>query len=173
MPQFVPTVADILASCDVIRDVEDAADSMPPAQAVESRIALEKVIKAARDAIGMLNTELLKRLDGQPAIVREGQKFYVGPKKESKTFDHDGIEAGVIRWVHAEREPAWDERRKVREAVHAMAQIYVSPSTDAKVTQLDAFDIPRRENADNSVLSVLRGVREVKSIPAPGEPDTP
>jgi hypothetical protein len=173
---FPTTTEDVLASTDVLNVVANASDSMTPEECVEFRIACEKVMKVARDTIGLLNTQLVKILDGQPAIIREGRKFYIGYKSKSERTDHDlvakhvvGVALDVAREMDVsgpDPEPAELIVIGAKAATKIMTDLYLAPSTDVKKGQLDRYGIPR------SVIDVQRGVKEVKEVPAGGEPET-
>src|SRR5688572_26223888 len=96
MTEFVTTVDDVLASTQVLTDVENRADSFTPAEAIEFRVAIEQVIKVAQNTVRMLNQELLRTLDGQPGIERDGILYYVGAKTEKEITDHEAVARAVV-----------------------------------------------------------------------------
>ena len=173
---YKPTVPDVLASMDVLNDVANASDSMTPAEAVEFRIACEKVKRAAQTAIDLCNTQLVLILDGQPAIIRDGRKFYIGAKSEKTRTDHDlvakhvvGVALDVAREMDVDDpdpEPSELIVIGAKAAIQIMRDLYLAPSDNAKKQQLDRYGIPR------NVIDVLRGEKMVKEIPATGEPDS-
>jgi len=169
-----PTTADVEASTDVLRDVTNLSDSLTAEEAVEFRIAVEKVLAECRLTIDMLNMQLVKVLETD--VVRDRRRFYVTRKKDNERFDHDAICGGVVN--HTLRgefdfetgeviEPERDEA--VRQAVHAMRNIYVSDSTKAKVGQLDRYGIPRERDDPRSVRTWTPGEKIVVDVPAGNE----
>lgn len=169
MNTFKPTIPDVEAGTDVLRDVADMSDSLTPTEAVEFRVAVERVLAECRLTIDLLNMQIIKTLEQD--VVRDGRRFYVGRKKESERFDHDAICGAILShvadlpdMVDTEGDGAF----AAREAVHAMRNIYLSDSTKAKVGQLDRYGIPRDRDDPASVRSWTPGEKIVVDIPAGG-----
>jgi hypothetical protein len=175
---YRPDVDNVLDARQVLNDARDMTDDMTAEQAVEYRLAAEKVKKAAQEVIDFCNQRLIHILDGQPAIIREGRKFYVGRKAKRERYDHDAIASQVATAVLVADgliDESTGEIVDLRfgkiaiDVAHAMKDVYTSDSTKVKVTQLDRFGINRDENKPNSVREVLRGAKQVHDIPAGGE----
>jgi hypothetical protein len=163
------------ASIDVLKDVIGISDTMTAEEAVEFRIAIERVVSECRLAIDMLNMHLLTVLEQD--VIRDRRRFYVTRKKDSERFDHDAIGGGVVRFALEQvidtetgEIVEFDKEVAVREAVHAMRNIYVSDSTKAKVNQLDRYGIPRDPKTDSkSVRTWTPGEKVVVDVPAGGQ----
>ena len=170
MTTWTPTTADVEASIDVLKDVIGISDTMTAEEAVEFRIAIERVVSECKMAIDMLNMHLLTVLEQD--VIRDRRRFYVTYKKDHERFDHDAISGGVIRYVTQPDDdgviPSTVEA--ARNAVHAMRNIYVSDSTKAKVGQLDRYGIPRDPKTDaKSVRTWTPGEKIVVDVPAGGQ----
>jgi hypothetical protein len=171
MASYELTPDTVMATIDLLADVDDDSDSMTAEQCIEFRVAIEKVKVACNRTLSYLDHQAVKLLDGQPAIIRDGRKFYIGPKTERERFDHQLIQARIIRHVLAFEEGDTGDSRSllgredaVRLAVHLMGEMYLSEATRAKKGQIDRLEIPRSQ-----VIEVERGELEVKSVPAGGE----
>lgn len=168
---WTPTTADVEAATDVLKDVVGISDTLTAEEAVEFRVAVERVLAECRLTIDMLNMHLLTVLEQD--VIRDRRRFYVTRKKDHERFDHDAISGGVIRYVTAADEETGELPNRVeiaRNAVHAMRNIYVSDSTKAKVGQLDRYGIPRDPNTDpRSVRTWTPGEKVVVDVPAGGE----
>lgn len=170
----IPSNGDLEAAAWVIHDVRESSENYDPADAIERRILLQKLKAAAQEAIDMLDMSLIKLMDGQPMIIRDGQKFWIGPKTDKEVVDHDA----VIRWVQNRARDVLAEIEAPPETVEegvtvgagaaarVMRDLYLSDSTRVKKTELDRYGIPR------SVIDVQRGAKQVKQAPAGGEPDS-
>jgi hypothetical protein len=175
---YQPPPADIEAAAFVCHDVREESEAYTATEAIEMRIALERLIGAAREAISFLDMSLLKLLDGQPEIIRDGRKFYVAAKTVRERVDHDAVidhVRHICRDAAGEVDDAaerYDEGSRDLIAVGAglgakvMRDLYLSDSTSVKKQQLDRYGIPR------NVIDVQRGAKMVKEIPATGEPDS-
>jgi len=168
MTEFVTTIDDVLASTQVLEDVMNRADSFTAEEAIEFRVAVEKVQAAAKLTIDLINQELLRSLDGQPGIERDGVLYFVGAKTVKTVTDHDAVGFAVEGVVHEVLHEMDDEGEGVnaeqvvaaaRAAVKVMRDLYISPSTSVKVQQLDKYGISR------SVVDKQRGEKVVKTAP--------
>lgn len=170
---YRPTHADVLASTDVLRDIDELSDSLDPVDAIEYRVVVEKVLAAAKQTIDLLNTQLIRTMEAGQEIVRDGRMFYVSHKEDRARFDHSAIAGRVIRrsvepLLNTETGEVYDPTAEdsARRAVQLMSDIYLSDSTKAKVTVLDLLEIKRTPNVAGSVLSVEWGDKVVKDRPA-------
>lgn len=174
MTVFPLTTEDVLASQDVLHVVRDQSDSFTAVEALEYRLAAEKVKRAAQEAIDFCNMQMVKLLDGQPAIIREGRSFWIGDKTEKEVVDHSAVLRHVRRVVH---EIAEDREDLGEDGAHwvsvgaelgasVMRDLYLADGSRVKKGQLDRYGIPR------NVIEVQRGERQVKEAPARGEADT-
>jgi hypothetical protein len=165
------TIPDVEASCDVLVDVQDASDSMTPEQCIEYRVACEAVLKAAKTAIDLLNMQFVKI--SETDVIRDGRRFYVGRKKDRERFDHDLIEATVVAEA-VDRSEADDGERFVartaaRAAADLMRRLYITDSTSAKISALNALGLNTDRQNPRSVRTWEQGDRAVFDIPAGGE----
>jgi hypothetical protein len=165
MTEFVTTIEDVLASTQVLEDVMNKADSYTPEEAVAFRVAVEEVGKAVRMTLDLLNQELVRTLDGQPAVERDGIRYFIGAKTVKEVTDHAAIARDVTRValeVVAEMDDVADHDDQMKAAAQAavtiMSDLYVSPSTDAKKLQLDKYGIERH-------IEKQRGEKVVKTVP--------
>lgn len=166
------TIGDIHAAADVLIDVGEYSDTMTPAQCIEHRIACEVVLKAAQDAIALLNTQFVKVAEQD--VVMDGRRFYVGRKKDRVRFDHDKIIRHVRTLAALDHQDDGYERlagiNVGAEAVAAMLkQIYLSDSSTAKVGALSALGLNTDRDNPESVRTWERGEKIVVAIPAGGE----
>ena len=167
MTRFIPTIPDVEASIDVLKDVAEMSDSLKADEAVEFRVAVEHVLAQCRLTIDLLNQQIISVMEED--VVRDGRRFYVGRKKDQERFDHDAICGAVLKHaVTADEEWTASAIAAAREAVHAMRNIYLSDSTKAKVGQLDRYGIPRDKNDPASVRTWTPGEKIVVDIPAGG-----
>ena len=166
MAEFPTTVEDVLAATQVLEDVEKKADCLTAEEAVAFRAAIEHVITVAKNAVRMLNQELLRMLDGRDAIEQDGRRYWVAPKTEKEVTDHDAVARAAVRValeVVAEMEDIADHDDQMKAAAQAavtiMRDLYVSPSIEVKKLQLDKYGITRE------VVEKQRGEKVVKDAP--------
>lgn len=177
MTAFPMTIPDVLASSDVLVDVQDASDSMTAEQCIEYRVACEKVLRAAKDAITMLNTQFVKIAETD--VIRDGMRYYVGRKKDQVRFSHDVIAGKVIDTAVArtrdEKNFSTSDpslvfvRDGARQAVDLMTKLYVADSTDAKIGALNAIGLNTDRGNPRSVRTWTPGDKVVTVVPAGGE----
>lgn len=140
------TTAELAATVDYLADITEHAETYDFDEAVDLTDALVKVRKAADTAIGMIQSEMLRQLEGSGARVR-GKRLFKRSKKWVVRHDHETIRNAVID--HAVDKATnratgeIDARTAIRSAATALASAYVSPSSTAKVTVLDALGLDR------------------------------
>ena len=167
MPDLRMTIEDVLASCDVLRDVQEASDSMTPEECIEYRIACEAVARAAADAIALCNMQFIKMAEQD--VVMDGRRFYVGRKKDRVRFDHDKIAGKVVTAAVDGAIGAVTPAKAAAQAVDLMSKIYLSDSTTAKVGALAALGLNTDRDNPTSVRTWEKGEKIVVAIPAGGE----
>lgn len=159
------TIPDVLASCDVLVDVQDASDAMTAEQCIEYRVACEAVLRAAKAAIDLLNMQFVKV--SETDVIRDGRRFYVGRKKDRVRFAHDIIEAAVV--AQAAAASPGTAISGAREAADLMRKLYVTDSTEAKIGALNALGLNTDRTNARSVRTWTPGDKIVVDIPAGGE----
>ena len=141
------TLVDLKATVDYIRDrVTEHADEFDFDDGVAMHDALSHVIEEARRAQSLIDTALMTHLEAGARQI--GTRLFVRKRNVVQRFKHDSIRAAVSRWARRE---ATDEdgvtsvARAVDHAVMAMADLYVAPSTKAKVTRFDSYEVNHSE----------------------------
>lgn len=160
MSEFDEAMNAISVTLDLLDDVIENSESHTVEQAVDARATILAVLSRCKDAIAMLDQHLIKTLESP--IVREGHLYEVKSKRERVRFDHGAI-AGRVQTVAL----AWavDENGEVsplsavQTAVQIMRDIYLSPSSTAKMGELDRYEI------DRSVRTNEWGGKEVRVSP--------
>ena len=172
MSGYRPTVADIEAAMMVFQDVSDLSDSLSAEDALDYRLAIERVRKAGADTISDLDTQLKKVLEGQ--MVRHGRRYWVGRKKESVRFDHGKIAGTVVRMASQPDEDGVFPEGVVaaRTAVDLMSKLYISDSTGAKIGALNSLGLNTDRDNLGSVRTYEKGERIVTFMDAPGVADS-
>lgn len=159
----VPTLGDIQAASDVANLIAELSDSMSVDAAVEYRVALVAHQAKVKFAIDMLDTQLVKTLE-LPRTVG-GWVHQVRRKKETVRFDHEAI-ARVVREeaVRDKEGMLVGPREAAEKAVVLMSDIYLSPSSKAKIGALKDLEIDRKD-----VESFERGDLYVDVVPVMSE----
>lgn len=177
MTTFPTTIPDVLASQDVLVDVQNLSDSLSAEECVEYRIACEKVLRQAQEAVKLLNMQMVKVLEHD--VIRDGRRFYVGHKKDRVRFQHSAIQAQVVTTAVARvaagmTSGSLDEhyemyvRAGAREAADLMAKVYISDSTDARVGAVNALGLNTDRHNPKSVRTWEKGEKAVFDVPAGG-----
>ena len=116
-------------------------------RAVILRNAVRQLIAEGRETLSLLETELLRQVEGAPRQV-DGVNF-MAVKDYKESFRHDAIEGGVVgAAISAATDRSTgeiDAHEAARQAAHLMRRLYVSPSVTAKKTVLDDLGIDRKE----------------------------
>ena len=140
------TAADILAALDVLFQAQEESDDMSFDLAIELRAASRELARQAKKTADLLEMEMLRQVEDGPKMVGTVNYFAVNDNKT--TWDHDRIESDVVARA---KEAALDRQtgefvadEAARQAADMMRQIYVSPSTTAKMGALSdlGVDIP-------------------------------
>lgn len=138
------TVAELRAIGDVIDAISESSESLEFADTVTVGDELGRVKKRIEDALGLLTTRQLQTLEGVQAQVY-GNRVFARRKKYADRFDHEAIigvaiEQGVEAATDLDS-GAIDPRQAAEAAARAMHKLYLSPSTKAKVSVLEALDV--------------------------------
>lgn len=136
--------ADLAATVDYLNDITERADSTDFDDAAEIQAQLLKVRRATNDAITMLEQQMLSKLEKRK-VATAGGRLFKRKRKTVRRDDHEVIARAVRDWAFAE---ATDKTTGVtnaqlaaERAVHAVRDLYISPSTTAKSTKFDRYGI--------------------------------
>lgn len=143
--KLTEVLSDLGATVKYLRDeVTEQAETFDFDEAVALRDAALALKLECETAIGMIDTTMLTHLEAGARQL--GSRLFKRKRNVVERFRHDLIKAAVARWARqqscnddGEVSPAL----AVDHAVQAMASLYVSPSTKAKISALDAYGIER------------------------------
>lgn len=134
---------DLEATVRYIHDeITEHADSLDFDEALDLRDAINLVIAEARTAGSFLEAQMLVHLEA--GAQQRGTRLFARKRVRVQRFAHDAIRAHIGRWA---RLRATDDNgeisiaRAVDNAMEAMADLYLAPSTKAKVTRLTEYEI--------------------------------
>lgn len=139
-------VADLQATVDYLKAITERADTLDFATAVAIQDEARRVKAAADELVGMIDGELIKQLEGGARELPDGRLF-----KRSKQYvdrhDHEPLVAAAVRqgieaWTHPDSGQV-DAERAAESAVRALAKMFLSNSSKAKVTVTDQLGIER------------------------------
>jgi hypothetical protein len=147
-------VNDLQATTSYVRgEVTEHADDFGFEEAVALVDELERIKRTVVEAIGMLDARKLQLLEGGSRQV--GDRVFASIPDGKTRFDHSMIKANVIEQsvLHAAKNRADDGLKTIAQlaaetAVDRMLDIYVSPSTQAKVGGLDRVGVKKKEVAN-------------------------
>jgi hypothetical protein len=140
------TPADIRAAADVVRAAGESADSIGFEEAADLRVALLDLQTATKDSLAVLSGELLRMVEAQPR--RHDGFDYSRRPKTSWRFDHELIRHKITDLVCAADHKTGevpDVAGAVGEALELHADIYVSPSSPAKVGGLRKIGLEKKQ----------------------------
>lgn len=141
------TQADILAASEVLHQLMEESDDMDFERAADIRLALGALILDAREALSLIEMEMVRQVEAAPRQV--GRLNYMAVNKYKERDDHDAIEAHVVaaaRLAAVDRDTGEiDAAAAARWAAHYMRKLYVSPSVQAKKGALDELEMDPRE----------------------------
>jgi hypothetical protein len=150
------TVGDLLLTMDLIDELTEESDTLPLERAIQMRETLSLLASALKRAQSMIDTQVLNLLE-QPTIV--GERRYVPATKYAKRWGHYRIAKMVADQAKVDRTTG--EIRTVDEAVagalHQFIQIYLSDSSEAKVSMLRKVLGVGDPEAENLVTEVATG----------------
>ena len=140
------TIGDLEALASEIHDrITEQADSYDFEDGAATRQALLDLIAEAKTAVSLLETTMLGQLEGSGSRQVGTLLFKRKPNRVDR-FRHDTIKAAVAKFA---RTAACDDNgeisptRAVDFAVQAMADLFVSPSTGAKIGALDRIGLSK------------------------------
>lgn len=153
---MTPTPADIYAALDVVVDIGEESDSVDFEEAVYLMDALDALKERTAEVIDLLKMQMLAKLeDGGPRDF--GGRLFKAIDDKVKRFDHKEIlrQAAIQAFMDDN-----GEIRKTGDAVELLAttmmDLYLAPSSKAKVGVLDRLGIDR-----DDVIEVERKGRKV------------
>jgi hypothetical protein len=164
------TPADIAAAIDVLREAAEQSENMDFDDAVALVDAIKEMRSAAGVTISMLEMALLAQVEIAPRQV--GGRAFIAVDDGPLRYEHDRIESQVIDWATlqaTDRETGLTNAREAaRQATWMMRQVYVSPSTTAKVAALKEMEIPMDEVRTKEKKGRKLHVVETEAHDAPG-----
>lgn len=170
MANYKPTTADIDAAGMVLKDITELSDSLSAEDALDYRLAIEKLRAAAADTIKDLDTQLRRVLEHQ--VERHGRYYWIGHKKDSERFIHGKI-AGEVQRRALQPDPDSgeipDAPTAVRRAVALMRGLYLSDSTKAKIGALHSLGLNTDRNNPASVRTWTKGEKQLEFRPMGAE----
>lgn len=170
MPKYKPTTADIDAAGMVLADITELSDSLSAEDALDYRLAIERLRAVAADTIKDLDNQLRRVLEHQ--VERHGRYYWIGHKKDTERFMHGAI-AGEVQRQALQPDPDTgqipDARTAVRRAVALMRGLYLSDSTKAKIGALSALGLNTDRNNPDSVRTWTKGEKIVEFRPIGGK----
>ncbi len=158
-------VPDIEAMIDVVHDLRDNSDTLDAERSVDMRRAADLLRAAAVELRDFADMQLCKLMEFGDEMERDGMLYKIGNAGKWQ-WDHDAIATAVACLA--------SDSPHAAHAVAMMQEIYVSPSTDAKVGQLERYGIPvdpMRDWVNETVKKVEAGavkpmkVKRVKVTP--------
>jgi hypothetical protein len=160
---YEPTVADVEAAGLVLGDIIDRSDSMDVEEALDFRLAAERLRASCNDTIAMLDTQLKRIMEG--GVERHGRRYFKTRKKEKQRFAHSTIAGAVIKASTPEGATA---SQAARTAVDLMGKIYVSDSTSARTGALHALGLNTDRHRPESVRTYEQGDEIIDFEQLPG-----
>lgn len=139
-------VADLQATIDYLADITERVDSMPFEDLVAVQDEARRVKAKADELVGMIDGELVKQLEAGARELPDGRLF-----KRSKRYvtrhDHDvliglAVRQGVEAWTHPDTGEV-DAERAAESAARALARMFLSASSTAKVTVVEKLGVAR------------------------------
>lgn len=150
------TTADLKAMIDVLDDITNASDAIDFDEAVELLDGLYEVIPAVKDAITLIKMQMLAKLeDGGPRTI--GDRTFKPIDDNVKRFDHKEIlRIAAIRAFMDDNGEIRSTGDAVEILADTVADLYLSPSSKAKLEAIDRLGVAR-----DSVIDVERKGRKV------------
>jgi hypothetical protein len=144
------TIGDLAAIQAEIHDrITEQADRFDFDEGVDTRDALLALIEEARAAVSLLETTMLGQLEA--GVRQRGSRVFKRKRHTVKRWRHDLIAADLTRWARIEATDD-DGVTSITKALNGLADafrdVYVSPSTEAKVRALDKLRINRKAVLD-------------------------
>lgn len=137
-------VGDLGALAGFIHDeVTEQSDQVSFEQAVELMDAVKAVERSCREAMSLLESELMRQLEGGARQV--GTRVFARVDKYKDRVDHPTIERAVVQHAVSaatDRETGEiDPRTAAVEAVRGMHDLYLAPATKVKTSKLKNYDV--------------------------------
>lgn len=152
MKQIPDSVAELVTDLDdtqayVADNVTDKADSSSFEELVALQDAVRAVAGACKKALDVIDVEMIQQLEAGGRQV--GSAMYARIPKRKVRFDHDNISKRVLDIAQdgaVEKETGvLDYDAMTHNVAKMLLELYVSPSTTAKTTVLDKYEIPYKE----------------------------
>lgn len=147
MSEHDETLTDLAATVDYIHDrVTEQADRLDFDDAYKMRDWCKAIEAEAKAAAAMIETTMLKHLEA--GVQQRGSRIFKRKRNIVERFRHDLIAADLERWA---RLNATDDKgvtsvsKAIAGALDGMRDLYVSPSTKAKIGALDTYGMDRKK----------------------------
>ena len=142
------TPQDVLASVDVLNDVDENTDSMGIEDAVAMREAVVSLMSAARMTLALIDTQLVNTLESPREI--NGMRYEVRKSDGKWRPDHSKVN-NVVKtraYIDPDTGEVLGSSTAAERAIAMMEDLYVSASTMPKVGALDKLGLKKWDVAD-------------------------
>jgi len=142
------TPQDVLASVDVLLDVDENTDSMGIEDAVAMREAVVALMSAARMTLALIDTQLVNTLESPREI--NGMRYEVRKSDGKWRPDHSKVN-NVVKtraYIDPDTGEVLGSSTAAERAIAMMEDLYVSASTMPKVGALDKLGLKKWDVAD-------------------------
>lgn len=141
------TAADLQAAVDVVAETAEQSDAMEFERAAEVRLALLELKRAVAGAVGLIETQMINRLEDAPR--RFGDKTYEVVDDGVYRAEHEAIfdkatEVARRRAINPDTGEV-NTAKALEEFVYIVQSLYVSPSTTAKVGGIEGIGLDKRK----------------------------
>jgi len=142
------TPQDVLASVDVLNDVDENTDSMGIEDAVAMREAVVSLMSAARMTLALIDTQLVNTLESPREI--NGMRYEVRKSDGKWRPDHSKVNSVVKTraYIDPDTGEVLGSSTAAERAIAMMEDLYVSASTMPKVGALDKLGLKKWDVAD-------------------------
>jgi hypothetical protein len=137
------TPQDVLASVDVLNDVDENTDSMGIEDAVAMREAVVALMSAARMTLALIDTQLVNTLESPREI--HGMRYEVKKSDGKWRPDHSKVN-NVVKtraYIDPDTGEVLGSSTAAERAIAMMEDLYVSASTMPKVGALDKLGLKK------------------------------
>lgn len=138
--------ADLQATIDYLADLIERVDTMGFEDLVAVQDEGRRVASKASELVGMIDGELIRQLEAGARETPDGRLFKRA-KRYVTRHDHEPLIAlaarqGVEAWTHPDSGEV-DAPKAAESACRALAKMFLSPSSTAKVTVVEKLGVDR------------------------------